>query len=356
MSCCHSVGKRIQLLATSPSLDIQKERFEKRWNLNLHDTADLSDFQIHRTVGVGAFGRVLYVMHKKNKHDYALKMMLKEKIVRTDQVSRVFFEKRIMMATAHPYLVDLRFVFKTNSYLCIVMPFIRGGEIYSYLRSKKTFSEYQTRFYSAQIILALQYMHRMNILYRDLKPENILLECDGYIKITDFGFAKRIENKKTKSFVGTPEYMAPEMLIKERRLEGYGFSVDWWSLGVFIYESAAGQPPFSGSSLLQVFDKIVKCQFRIPDHFSLGLSDLVDQLFQLEVSKRIGCSEQGAEQIKAHPWFQLLNWQALFEKKIPPEFVPNCKLADPTANFDQYEETSLEDTPEVQYAEEFKMF
>lgn len=355
MSCCQFAAKFVQIDA-GPSQDVQKERFEKRWNLNLRDTATFADFQIKRTVGVGAFGRVLYVMHKKSKHDYALKMMLKEKIVRTNQVERVLFEKRIMIATAHPNLVDLRFVFKTNSYLCIVMPFIRGGEIYSYLRSKKTFSEYQTRFYSAQIILALQYMHSMNIVYRDLKPENILLDCDGYLKITDFGFAKRIVNNKTHSFVGTPEYMAPEMLIKESRKEGYGFSVDWWALGVFIYESAAGRPPFSGPSLLQIFDKIVKCQFSIPDHFSLGLTDLIDKIFQLEVKKRIGCSDKGVEEVKEHPWFQLLNWQALFEKKLPPEFVPNCNLRDPTGNFDKYEEIPLEDASEQQYVEEFKAF
>ncbi len=355
--CCGHVADRNLLLAVSSQKTKEAESFEKRWNLNLRETAAEGDFHVFRTVGLGAFGRVFYVKHKKNKHDYAMKTMKKEKIVRMEQVNRVFLEKRILQSVVHPFLTNLRFVFKTNSYLHIVMPFVRGGEIFSYLRSMRMFSERQTRFYSGQIILALQYLHGAGIVYRDLKPENVLLECDGYIRITDYGFSKRLEGQKTTvSFVGTPEYMAPEMLVRSRRLRGYSYSVDWWSLGVFIYESAAGMPPFLGSSLLQVFDNIVKGQYQIPDHFGAAMADLVQKLFLNDVGARIGCRASGAEELKAHEWFSDMNWQALIEKKVPSEFVPNCTVADVTSNFDLYYEEPLEQATDEEYVEEFKNF
>lgn len=284
--------------------------------------------------------------------------MQKEKIVRMGQVDRVFYEKRILQSVAHPFLVDLRYVFKTNLHLCIVMPFIRGGEIFSYMRAFRAFSEYQTQFYAAQMVLALQYLHSMRIIYRDLKPENVLLECDGYIKITDFGFSKRLEgpNTLTTSFVGTPEYMAPEMLVKTLRVAGYSYSVDWWTLGVFIYESAAGAPPFSGSSLLAIFDRVVRGEFILPDHFSIGMADLVIRLFEVDPDHRIGCGRNGAEEIKSHYWFSSINWQALIEKKVRPEFVPNCSDDDVTSNFEVFEEEPIECGENPVYTQEFNSF
>lgn len=340
------------------SLFTKADAFEKRWNLSLRDTARLEDFVLHRTVGLGAFGRVLYVTAKMSKRSYAMKAMKKEKLVRMEQVERVFAEKRILQSVVHPFMVNLRFVFKTNSYLYIVMPFVPGGELYSYMRAFKTFSESQSMFVSGQLILALQYLHNMNIVYRDLKPENILLECDGYIKITDFGFAKRVAltDRRTTSFVGTPEYMAPEMLVRVRRMKGYGVTIDWWALGVLIYECVAGMPPFSGASLLQVFDRIVKGQYEIPDQFSDPLADLVMRLFETDESRRIGCGPAGSDEIKTHQWYANMNWQALLEKKLPSEFVPKCTNDDPTANFDVFEEEPMEDAVRDEYSSLFRHF
>lgn len=337
------------------------DAFERRWNLNLRDTAKLEDFVVHRTVGLGAFGRVLYVTAKMRNHGYAMKAMKKEKLVRMEQVERVLAEKRILQSVVHPFMVNLRFVFKSNSYLFMVMPFVAGGEIYSYMRAYKTFSEAQCRFVSGQLILALQYLHAMGIVYRDLKPENVLLDCDGYVKITDFGFAKRIggaagAQPSTTSFVGTPEYMAPEMLVRVRRAKGYSFTVDWWALGVLVYECAAGEPPFSGASLLQVFDHIVKGRYEIPEQFSDPLADLLMQLFETDESRRIGCGQLGSDEIKAHQWYASMNWQALLEKKLPSEFMPKCGANDPTANFDRFEEEPLEEAVKDEYSSLFRHF
>lgn len=352
MSCCDPGSDKEALFYK----DRSRENFENRWKLVLRDTASLDDFEIIRTIGVGAFGRVLCVKNKTNKRFYALKVLQKEKIVRLEQVQRVFNEKRILQSVVSPFLVDLRFVFKTNSYLFLVMPMIRGGETYSYLRTLKRFSEFQTKFYSGQITLAFQYLHSMNIVYRDLKPENILLECDGYVKIIDFGFAKRLENGSTTSFVGTPEYMAPELLIRTKRILGYGCSVDWWTLGIFIYESACGEPPFAGSSLLQIFDRIVKRKYKVPNDLSENLVNLIDSILQTDLNDRIGCKGKGAEEIKNHPFFKDMDWQALYDKKIPAEFVPSCEGEDFTKNFEKFEELPFEERSKEEYVEEFKDF
>ncbi|XP_065217362.1 cAMP-dependent protein kinase catalytic subunit gamma-like [Planococcus citri] len=352
MSCCRSDKD----LNASLYKDKARENFEKKWKLILRDTAKLSDFEIIRTIGVGAFGRVLCVKNLKNQKYYALKALKKEKIVRLEQVQRVHYEKRILQSVVSPFLVDLRFVFKTNSYLFLVMPMIRGGEIYSYLKTLRHFSEHQTRFYSAQIILAFQYLHSLNVVYRDLKPENVLLECDGYIKIIDYGFAKRLEGDKTTSFVGTPEYMAPEMLIKTRRAEGYSCSVDWWTLGIFVYECITGEPPFAGASLLQLFDSIVKKRYRPSAEIGPNVIDLIDNLLQVDVAERLGCKGKGSEELKKHVFFAGLNWHALYEKKITPEFVPPCQGDDFTKNFERFEELPFHETEVEEFVDEFKEF
>lgn len=352
MSCCGSgVDPNVRFYR-----DKSRENFEKKWKLTLKDTASLDDFDLIRTIGVGAFGRVICVRNRKNRKFYALKVLQKERVVRLDQVQRVYNEKRILQSVVNPFLVDLRFVFKTNSYLFFVMPLIRGGEIYHYIKTFHGFTEYQTKFYSGQIILAFQYLHSLDIVYRDLKPENVLLECDGYIKIIDFGFAKRLDNGMTTSFVGTPEYMAPEMLIRTKRLEGYGCSVDWWTLGIFIYESASGEAPFAGSSLLQLFDSVVRKKYKMPSHFGDALTDLIDNILQVDLALRIGCKGKGAEEIKSHAFYSGLNWEALFDKKVPTEFVPSCQGEDFTKNFEKFVDLPMPESAKEEFVEEFRNF
>lgn len=333
----------------------ERTRFLSKLHLALTNTASLDQFVVGRTIGVGSFGRVLLFKHKKTNYTYAAKVMNKEKIVRMNQAHRVVEEKRILQSICCKFLTDLRFTFKTNSNLFLLMPFIKGGELFSYLKKSTRFPESQVRFYVAQVLLAFEYLHTIEVVYRDLKPENVILECDGYLKLIDFGFAKHVPTS-TSSFIGTPEYMAPEMLIRTRREKGYGYSVDVWSMGVFIYELTTGSPPFSGDNLFQVFNRIIKRKYSMPADFNVSLMDLLQKIFQVDVELRIGCGTQGVVELKNHAWFSEINWWALFEKKVKPYFIPTCSDQKEDANFSTYDEEPIEESEEEQYQELFSDF
>lgn len=333
----------------------EKARFLSKLPLTLTNTSSLDQFIVGRTIGIGSFGRVFLFKHKKTHHSYAAKVMNKGKMVRMNQTRRVIEEKRILQSISCKFLVDLRFAFKTNSNLYLIMPFIRGGEIFTYLKQSKRFPEPQVRFYAAQVLLAFEYLHAIDVLYRDLKPENVTLECDGYLKLIDFGFAKHVP-RVTSSFIGTPEYMAPEMLIRTRREKGYGISVDVWSFGVFIYELITGNPPFSGDNLFQLFNRIVKKKFTLPSEFNQSLSDLLKRIFQADVESRIGCGKNGVLELKQHSWFSEINWWALFNKQVKPYFIPTCSDQKEDANFPTYDEEPIEESEEEQYQELFSDF
>lgn len=335
--------------------DKEKRRFLSKLGLALTNTSSLDQFSAGRTIGVGSFGRVLLYRHKKTQHLYAAKIMNKEKMVRMNQVLRVVQEKRILQSVSCKFLVDFRFSFKTNSNLYLLMPFIQGGELFSYLKQRKRLDPSEVKFYSAQVALAFEYLHSIDVLYRDLKPENIILDCDGYVKLVDMGFAKYAP-ENTKSFIGTPEYMAPEMLIKSKRESGYSNSVDWWSFGVFIYELSTGTPPFTGDNLFQIFNRIIKKQYTSPSTFDDNLKDLIARIFQLEVPFRMGCGRDGVVEVKRHPWFAEINWTAIFDKRSTPKFVPNCNAEDEDGNFARYDEETIQESDQEEYGDLFQDF
>lgn len=289
-------------------------------------------FVVGTTLGTGTFGRVRLVTYNYKKTMYfALKMLKKSEIIRLKQVDHIKAEKAILSVIAHPFIVNLFAAFQDEKMLYMLMEYVIGGELFSQLRKVGRFSNETARFYASEIILALAYLHGKNIVYRDLKPENLLIDKEGHIKITDFGFAKQVEDR-TWTLCGTPEYLAPEII----QSKGHGKAVDWWALGILIYEMLAGYPPFYDENPFGIYQKILAGKIEFPRHFDPHAKDLVKKLLTADRTKRYGCLKDGAEDIKRHKWFKSVDWAKVFARKPKPPYTPGFKSPDDTSNFDQY--------------------
>ncbi|CAE8618224.1 unnamed protein product [Polarella glacialis] len=315
--------------------------------MDLRDqTLASTDFTQGKTLGTGAFGRVRFVTHKASGKYYALKTLKKAAIIKMKQVDHIVSEKAILEKLNHPFIVNMYGSFHDARYIFMILEYIVGGEFFTHLRKAGRFENEQSCFYGAQIAAIFEYCHSLNIVYRDLKPENILINADGYVKLTDFGFAKFIEHR-TYTLCGTPEYIAPEVLLNK----GHGKPVDWWTLGILIYEMIVGYPPFVDEDPMGIYQKILAGKIAFPKLFHKEAKGLVKKLLQADLGKRFGNLKNGADDIKEHKWFKELSWDDLAAKKIAAPFKPIVKGEADTSNFDDYPD-SEEQPPAVNPAQD----
>ncbi|XP_033624570.1 RAC-gamma serine/threonine-protein kinase-like isoform X2 [Asterias rubens] len=302
-------------------------------NLQKRHTKTLQDFEFLKMLGKGTFGKVLLVREKSAGELYAIKILKKEVIVAKDEVAHTLTESHVLQRTCHPFLTSLKYSFQTTDRLCFVMEYVNGGELFFHLSRERVFSEDRTRFYGAEIISALTYLHECNVIYRDLKLENLLLDQYGHIKITDFGLCKEDLSfgNTTSTFCGTPEYLAPEVLEDS----DYGRAVDWWGTGVVMYEMMCGRLPFYSRDHEVLFELILVQEVKFPARLSDSARSLLSGLLAKDPTKRLGGGQEDAKEIMEHPFFACINWEDLFDKKIEPPFKPSVKSETDTRYFDE---------------------
>ncbi len=249
-----------------------------------------------------------------------MKVLRKTDIVRLRQVEHVNAERYILSRVQHPFVVDLFATFQDSLNVYMLMSYVPGGELFTHLRRAQRFTPDVTRFYLATIILALKYLHSFNIIYRDLKPENLLLDSRGYLRLTDFGFAKIVDDR-TWTLCGTPEYLAPEII----QSDGHGKAADWWACGVLCYEMLVGFPPFFDETPYLIYEKILNGQIHWPKTMDRLSRDLIKAFLNPDRSKRLGNMIGGPQDILDHPWFRGVDWEALERREIRVNFVFFCR-------------------------------
>ncbi|GMF41936.1 unnamed protein product [Phytophthora fragariaefolia] len=301
----------------------------------------MQDFEILKMLGKGSFGKV-YMARERGTDGkiYAMKVLRKSELVKRNQVGHTMMERRIMSSIDHPFIVGLKYSFQTASKLVMVSDYCCGGEIFFHLKKFRSFSEAMVRFYAAELVAAIGHLHERDIIYRDLKPENILLDETGHVRLTDFGLSKTdcTDFTGAKTFCGTPEYLAPEMLISRKKKTEYGKAIDWWSLGTLMYEMLTGWPPFFDRNIEQMCTKIMKSPLKFPAHFGLSseVKSLISALLERDPAYRIGSRPgAGVEDIKNHVFFASIDWKLLEKRGIKPPFKPRVRSPTDIQNFDR---------------------
>ncbi|XP_029388579.1 serine/threonine-protein kinase N1 [Mus pahari] len=295
----------------------------------------LEDFKFLAVLGRGHFGKVLLSEFRSSGELFAIKALKKGDIVARDEVESLMCEKRILAAVTragHPFLVNLFGCFQTPEHVCFVMEYSAGGDLMLHIHSD-VFSEPRAVFYSACVVLGLQFLHEHKIVYRDLKLDNLLLDTEGYVKIADFGLCKEGMGygDRTSTFCGTPEFLAPEVLTDT----SYTRAVDWWGLGVLLYEMLVGESPFPGDDEEEVFDSIVNDEVRYPRFLSAEAIGIMRRLLRRNPERRLGSTERDAEDVKKQPFFRSLGWDVLLARRLPPPFVPTLSGRTDVSNFDE---------------------
>ncbi|KAF6737454.1 cGMP-dependent protein kinase 2 [Oryzias melastigma] len=291
------------------------------------------ELQVIATLGVGGFGRVELVKLKNEDTTFALKCIKKKHVVDTRQQQHIYSEKKILQQTSSTFIIRLFRTFRDSKYVYMLLEVCLGGELWTVLRDMSCFEEPTARFCIGCVLEAFDYLHSLGIVYRDLKPENLLLDAEGYVKMADFGFAKQIGiGRKTWTFCGTPEYVAPEVIMNK----GHDFGADCWSLGILVFELLTGNPPFSGSDPIKIYTMVLHGIDRVdfPKRIGKRPDDLIRRLCRLNPVERMGNKKNGIIDIKKHKWFQGFNWEGLRGRKLPSPLKRELRGPMDHSNFD----------------------
>lgn len=314
---------------TSPKTEITHE----------HQDIELKDLSIVTTLGVGGFGRVELVQHKSKNLIFALKYLKKFDMVEQNQQEHVYNERNIQLECRSKFIVRLYRSYKDARYIYFLMEPCMGGDLWTLLQRQKTrrFEEKDARFIAGCVLEAFTYLHERDIVYRDLKPENLLIDEHGYIKLTDFGFAKHLGTRgRTFTFAGTPEYVAPEIILSR----GHDKAVDYWAFGIFIFELLTGRTPFRTNDVshMRTYNKILTGidSIEFPSYVSSRARNIIEKLCKAIPNERLGCQRNGVKDIKAHRWFLGFDWMKLNEGKLTAPFKPKLKSTTDTKYFEAF--------------------
>ncbi|ORX83200.1 kinase-like protein, partial [Basidiobolus meristosporus CBS 931.73] len=302
----------------------------------------IKDFEIIKPISKGAFGSVFLAKKRTTGEYFAIKVLKKSDMIAKNQVMNVKAERKaLIMQTDSPFVVKLYFTFQSKDYLYLVMEYLNGGDCAALIKGMGELPEEWARNYLAEVVLGLEYLHGKGIVHRDLKPDNLLIDQNGHLKLTDFGLSRigflnrRARNQSTslkevpKSCIGTPDYLAPESILGT----GQDAMVDWWALGVILYEFLYGIPPFNADSPEEVFENILSRSidwYEGQVHISPEARDLMERLMSTDVEKRLGAN--GVDEVKSHPFFAGIDWETLLTER--PAFIPQPESIEDTDYFD----------------------
>lgn len=318
---------------------ITKDKFLiERWIFALQKKPEalpsprISEFTILKKIGSGFSGEVLLAVHNRTHTLVALKSISKADAMKSKSSMRAIAERNILMQSSHPFITRLLSAFQSTKRLFLALEFIQGGDLSFHLYKGATFSERQIKLYLAEIAVALSHLHKLGIVFRDLKPSNILVSADGHLKLTDFGLARFLidKNRQSNSMCGTKEYLSPEMINGK----SYSFTVDWWAFGVLAYQLIIGQLPFSSVNITRLYKAITTQTPRYLNKCSDVEKSFLEGLLTKDPTMRLGCREDGENEIFSHPYFSGLNWDDVYDKKYTPEFLPLIEDTDLLYNFD----------------------